>query len=130
MGEHRGLPFYTVGQRTGLRLAPTRPDTAPLFVVALDAVANTVTVGPRAALDRHAVRLIDLHWVDSAPHRGARLDIQLRAHARPAPVSVVDLRPGSVELRCEPPVSQVAPGQAGVLYQGDEVVGGGTVSAT
>jgi tRNA-specific 2-thiouridylase len=130
VGEHRGVPFYTVGQRTGLGIAPSRPDAAPLFVVAVDALANTVTVGPRGALERSAVRLTDAHWVDSAPLPGAVLDVQLRAHARPAPVTVVDIRRTSLELRCEPPISQVAPGQAGVLYCGDEVLGGGTVAVT
>ncbi len=130
LGEHRGVPFYTVGQRTGLGVAPSRPDAAPLFVVAVDAASNTVTVGPRAALARDAVRLSGVNWIDEAPQVGAVLTVQLRAHAAPAPVTVVDRRADSAELCCEPPVSQVAPGQAGVLYDGDEVIGGGTVSAS
>jgi tRNA-specific 2-thiouridylase len=129
VGEHRGVPFYTVGQRSGLGMSPSRPDAAPLYVVAVDARANTVTVGPRAALERSAVWLRDAHWIDVPPAPGAQLSVQLRAHAAPTAVTVVGGGSGPVQLRCEPPVSQVAPGQAGVLYDGDEVIGGGTVTA-
>ncbi|HSP65737.1 MAG TPA: tRNA 2-thiouridine(34) synthase MnmA [Candidatus Deferrimicrobium sp.] len=130
VGQHRGVPFYTVGQRSKLGLAPSRPDTPPLFVIALDATANTVTVGPRSALEHGSVRLVDAHWIDLPPRTGAQLSVQLRSHAAACAASVVACAGDSVELRCDPPVSQVAPGQAGVLYDGDEVVGGGTVTAT
>jgi tRNA-specific 2-thiouridylase len=130
VGEHRGVPFYTVGQRSALGISPSRPDAAPLFVIAVDAAANTVTVGPRAALERDTVRLTDPHWIQTPPAAGAQLSVQLRAHAAPSAVTVLDCGRDSVELRCEPPVSQVAPGQAGVLYDGDEVIGGGTVIAS
>ncbi|MDQ6855671.1 MAG: tRNA 2-thiouridine(34) synthase MnmA [Candidatus Dormibacteraeota bacterium] len=129
VGEHRGVPFYTVGQRSGLGLMPSRPDTAPLFVVAVDAAANTVTVGPRAALECDTVHLLDGHWIDAPPATGAQLSVQLRAHAAPSPVTVVR-RGDTVDLSCDPPVTQVAPGQAGVLYDRDEVIGGGTVAAS
>jgi tRNA-specific 2-thiouridylase len=128
VGEHSGVPFYTVGQRSGLGVSPTRADAAALFVIAVDAVRNTVIVGPRAALERSEVRLRDVHWIDIAPASGAGLTLQLRAHSPPARVTVAAVDTGQALLFCDPPVSQVAPGQAGVLYDGDEVVGGGTVS--
>jgi tRNA-uridine 2-sulfurtransferase len=129
VGEHRGVPFYTVGQRSGLEVPPSRPDAPPLFVLAVDAIANTVTVGARAALEHDTVRLADVHWIAQACTAGTRLDLQLRAHAAPSAVTVADCGRGSLVLQCDPPVTQVAPGQAGVLYCGDEVVGGGTVTA-
>jgi tRNA-uridine 2-sulfurtransferase len=129
VGKHRGVPFYTVGQRSGLEVAPTRADTAPLYVVAVDAGSNTITVGPRSALERTIVMLDDMHWIgDAAPH-GAALTLQLRSHATPAPVTVAAAQAGSLLLTCDPPVTQVAPGQAGVLYDGDEVIGGGLVAS-
>jgi tRNA-specific 2-thiouridylase len=129
VGEHRGVPFYTVGQRSGLGLSPSRPDAAPVFVLAVDASANTVTVGPRSALECDTVRLADVHWIAEASAPGAQLELQLRAHAPPAAVTVADCGRRSVLLHCDPPATQVAPGQAGVLYWGDEVIGGGTVTA-
>ena len=128
LGRHRGVPFYTVGQRSGLDLAPDRPDAAPLHVVAVDAATNTVTVGPRRALERSVVDLGDVHWIGVSPAVGASLSVQLRAHAVPAPVTLAGVG-DSVRLQCDPPISQVAPGQAGVLYHDDEVVGGGVVLA-
>jgi tRNA-specific 2-thiouridylase len=128
LGEHRGVPFYTVGQRSGLGVAPTVADAAPLHVIAVDAVANTVTVGPRAALERSTVRLADVHWIDTPLSPGEHLTLQLRAHSVPAPVTISTTSGDVVRLHCDPPVSQVAPGQAGVLYDGDEVIGGGVVT--
>jgi tRNA-specific 2-thiouridylase len=129
VGEHRGVPFYTVGQRSGLGVSPSRPDAAPLFVLGVDATANTVTVGPRSALERATVRMADAHWIGEPPPAGAQLALQLRAHAAPAPVTVADHAGDAVVLHCDPPVTQVAPGQAGVLYCDDEVIGGGTVTS-
>lgn len=129
VGEHRGVPFYTVGQRGGLGLPPSRPDAVPLYVTAVDAVANTVSVGPRTALERSAVQLEDVHWIDEPPGRGAALTVQLRAHSVPAPVTIARVRDGALVLRCDPPVTQVAPGQAAVMYDGSEVLGGGVVVA-
>ena len=59
---------------------------------------------------------------------GASLSVQLRAHALPAPVILATVA-DTVRLQCDALISQVAPGQAGVLYHGDEVVGGGVVLA-
>jgi tRNA-specific 2-thiouridylase len=130
VGEHRGVPFYTVGQRSGLGLSPARPDAAPLYVVAVDGEANTVTVGPRAALQRTAVAVDDVHWIGELAAAGSALTVQLRAHAAPAPVTIGRGRGNALVLHCDPPVAQVAPGQAAVLYDGDEVLGGGVVTAS
>jgi tRNA-uridine 2-sulfurtransferase len=129
IGEHRGVPFYTVGQRSGIAVTPARPDAVPLYVVAVDAGSNTVTVGPRAALERTVVKLDDMHWIDATAPPDAALTLQLRSHSAPAPVRVSAVQPGTLLLACDPPVTQVAPGQAGVLYDGDEVVGGGVVAS-
>ena len=129
VGEHRGIPFYTVGQRSGLGLSPSRPDAAPVFVTAVDAATNTVRVGPRADLEHEEVRLSGVHWIDEAPAPGEQVLVQLRAHAAPAAATVVAGGGDRVVLRFAVPASQVAPGQAGVVYDGDEVLGGGTVTA-
>ncbi len=129
MGEHRGIPFYTVGQRSGLGLSPSRPDAAPVFVTAVDAATNTVRVGPRADLQRTEVRLAGVHWIDAAPAPGEQVSVQLRAHAAPAAATVTAADDHEVVLRFVAPASQVAPGQAGVVYDGDEVLGGGVVEA-
>ena len=128
VGQHRGVPFYTVGQRSGLGIAPSRADATPLYVIAVDAAANTVTVGPRTALEHSVVRMSDVHWIGATPSSGTRLSVQLRAHSVPSPVTVSRVARDSVLLHSDPPITQVAPGQACVVYDGDEVLGGGVVT--
>ncbi len=128
VGEHRGLPFYTVGQRTRLGVRPERPDSPPLYVLELDLTANALVVGPSAQLRRSRLRAGDCSWVAGAPPPpGDRVGAQLRAHGLAHPARVTAAVAGSLELRFEEPASQVSPGQAVVLFRGDEVVGGGVV---
>ena len=131
LGEHRGLPFYTVGQRTGLGIAPQRPDAAPLHVLRLDVLRNTVVVGPREMLLRTRLHSRDVSWVASTPPApGTACTVQLRAHGGAHPAVVASVGSDSVAIAFDPPVAQVSPGQSAVLYRDDEVLGGGTVAET
>jgi tRNA-specific 2-thiouridylase len=128
VGQHRGLPFYTVGQRSGLAVSPRTPDASPLYVVALDAVRNRVVVGSREELLRTRATARDVAWVSSVPATGLRCSAQLRAHGV-AHSAVVQRADGdALTVRFDPPVMQVSPGQSLVLYRDDEVLGGGTVA--
>ncbi|MGD1034048.1 MAG: tRNA 2-thiouridine(34) synthase MnmA [Candidatus Dormibacteria bacterium] len=130
LGEHRGLPFYTVGQRGRLGIAPDRPDAVPLYVLELDAAANRVVVGPAGELGRSRLTAGDCRWVGGRPPEGGgRVEAQLRAHGRAHPAEVIGAGGRSVELRFPEPVGQVSPGQSVVLYRGDEALGGGVVEA-
>ncbi len=128
LGEHQGLPFFTVGQRAGLGIEPSRPDAMPRYVIELRPQANTVVVGPREALRRTRLDASSFRWIaGAAPAAGTRCEAQLRAHGDPQP-AYVDTREGdSVRVRFDTPVDHVAPGQSVVLYRGDEVLGGGLI---
>ncbi|MCW2986488.1 MAG: mnmA, partial [Conexibacter sp.] len=117
LGRHRGHFHYTVGQRRGLPVQQAEP----LYVLQTDARANTVTVGPREALevDRVALRGIRLHR-DAAEVDGVRL----RYHARIVPCR---LEPAGVALA--EPFSAPAPGQTAVLLAGDVVIGCATIAS-
>ena len=131
LGEHRGLPFYTVGQRSRLDLRPDRPDAAPLYVLEIDPAANQIVVGPLGALRRHWLHAGECRWVDGVPPvPGSDLEVQLRAHGRPQPAQLVGAGTDTMELSFAEPVTQVSPGQSAVLYRGDEVVGGGVVEVS
>jgi tRNA-uridine 2-sulfurtransferase len=119
LGEHRGHFHYTVGQRRGLPVQ--RPE--PLYVLRTDARSNTITLGPREALDTTSVNLrgIRLHAGDAAAVDGVRL----RYHARIVPCRLEPT--GSVSLG--EPFSAPAPGQTAVLLSGDVVVGCATIAA-
>jgi tRNA-specific 2-thiouridylase len=126
LGEHRGAHVYTVGQRHGLGIGGTEP----LYVLATDAPANTVTVGPRSELlaGGMAVREVTLH------RGGGCVDgVRVRAHGpRHACHVADDLQPGShsrVVIELEQPAERTAPGQIACMYAGDVVVGYGTVAA-
>jgi tRNA-specific 2-thiouridylase len=128
LGEHEGLPFFTVGQRAGLGLAPDRPDASPRYVIELRPAANTVVVGPRAALRRTTIEAGSFRWIaGTPPAAGLACEAQLRAHGDPHPARIEAPDADAVVLRFDVPVDQAAPGQSVVLYSGDEVLGGGVI---
>src|ERR1019366_925627 len=89
LGRHEGLPFFTVGQRAGLGIPPSRPDAAPRYVIELRADLNTVIVGPRTALRRSFVEASSFRWIaGAAPAAGTACEAQLRAHGAPHPARV------------------------------------------
>ncbi len=120
LGEHPGLINYTVGQRRGLHLGGT---AEPLYVVRLDAIAQRVVVGPRAALAVAAARLEAVNWIGG--DRDGPLTAKVRSMARP-----VSARLHGDRLVFAMPEYGVAPGQAAVLYAGDRVLGGGVIAET
>jgi tRNA-specific 2-thiouridylase len=124
LGRHDGIANFTVGQRKGLGIA----DAAPLFVVRIEARTRRVIVGPREALSATEVRLRDVNWVGAAPEAGARVRAKLRARMEPAPARVTAYPGAGAVLEFETPQAGVAPGQAGVLYEGARMLGGGWIA--
>jgi tRNA-uridine 2-sulfurtransferase len=117
LGRHRGAHHFTVGQRKGLHVGGT-PE--PLYVLRTDAHANTVTVGPRAALATRAVRVSDARLHAPAHEVDA---VKLRYRARAIPCS---LNGATIEL--DEPVDGAAPGQTAVFLRGDAVLGCATIA--
>jgi tRNA-uridine 2-sulfurtransferase len=89
-----------------------------------------VVVGERAELATGTVELERATATDGRGLRPGRAKVRLRAHGAEVGCRVVPSGPGRVRLDLDEPVDAVAPGQAGVLYDGDLVLGGGTVSTT
>jgi tRNA-specific 2-thiouridylase len=124
VGRHDGVHRFTVGQRKGLGLS----SPIPLYVVGLDAASNTVTVGPRQALDRSELTAAGVNWIAGAPPAGElRVTAQIRHRHREAPGCLTALGDGRARLVFDEPQSAVAPGQAAVFYDRDAVVGGGWI---
>ncbi|HEX8103045.1 MAG TPA: tRNA 2-thiouridine(34) synthase MnmA [Solirubrobacteraceae bacterium] len=122
VGRHAGHHGFTVGQRKGIGVAAAEP----LYVLATDAGANTVTVGTREELatDRVRVRHATLH------RPGEEVDaVKLRYRAPAVACRVAAQRGGGVELELADPVTGPAPGQTACLLRGDVVVGWGTIAA-
>jgi tRNA-specific 2-thiouridylase len=127
LGEHAGVIHYTVGQRRGLEIGG---QTEPLYVVALDAAAAEVRVGPRRLLGVGAARLAETNRIGPLPD--APLTAKVRSMAAPVPVSLEGpLGAGeAVTIHFAQLEYGVAPGQAAVLYAGERVVGGGWIEGT
>ncbi len=120
LGRHRGLIHYTVGQRRGLEIGGL---AEPLYVVRLDAEKQQVVVGPKRALAVSAARITDPNWL--ATVEGRPVLAKVRSLAKPVPARI-----RGDWLVFDDAEYGVAPGQAAVLYDGDQVLGGGWIEET
>ena len=125
VGTHQGAVRYTLGQRKGLGLAMG----APVYVCAKDMEKNTVTVGPDEAL--YATSLLADNW-NWFPFPELTESIRVSAKARynqpPQPATVYPEENGVARVVFDAPQRALTPGQAVVLYDGDMVIGGGTIT--
>jgi tRNA-specific 2-thiouridylase len=114
-----------VGQRRGLGIAAA----TPRYVLRVEPAATRVVVGERAELLIRAVELEQASATDGRGLRPGRARVRLRAHGQETGCQLVPAG-DRARLEFDEPVAAVAPGQAAVLYDGDLVLGGGTVAAT
>lgn len=125
LGRHRGIPFYTTGQRRGLGLATGER----IYVVDIDPERNAVIVGPEAALEGFELTAEDNNFI-LFDYLEQPMDVQakIRYNAVPSPARLEPLDGGRVRVCFEQPRRAITPGQAVVYYQDDYLVGGGTIS--
>ena len=127
LGEHAGLIRYTIGQRKGIGVAAREP----LYVLGKDASANRLVVGFKDELLSSGVVACDVNLISGGVLEGPR-KVQVKTHYRQRPVLATAEQTGPDELTVtfEEPQRAAAPGQAAVLYEGDIVLGGGTIART
>ena len=126
LGEHGGLQAYTIGQRKGLGL----PAPYPLYVLEKDPRRNAVVVGSRKDLARTEFVAGPAHWVSgTAPAGERRVDVQVRYRSHEVPATVIPEEHGNVRIRTDEPVYDVTPGQAAVVYDGEDCLGMGLIRA-
>lgn len=125
LGRHKGIFAYTIGQRRGLGIA----SSAPLYVVGLEPAANAVRVGRVGDLDRDRLEVGRVNWVSiPGPNGPVRCRVRIRNQHAPAAAVVTPVGERSASVRFEAPQRAVTPGQSAVFYDGDVVLGGGTIS--
>jgi len=131
LGEHDGAHHFTIGQRRGLRIGTPAADGRPRYVLDITPVDNTVRVGPAAALDIAALTAIRPRWAGDVPAGTRSGRVQIRAHAEAVDCSYeVQDQGAQIAITLARALRGVAPGQAAVLYEGDRVIGSGTIGAT
>jgi len=123
LGRHEGIANFTLGQRKGLGVGGGEPR----YVLRIVPEADEVVVGSEASL--YARRLIarDAHWVCGRPAFPFDGDVRIRYRHRAAPGSVTPT-PEGFEVHFTEPQRAITPGQAAVVYRGDEVIGGGFIA--
>ncbi len=124
LGRHRGIVCYTIGQRKGLGIAAAHP----LYVVALDVKNNKVILGKNEDLFSRDVYVEDINWIDPEDDR-TEFDCaaKVRYRMKEQPCHVVRTGATSAHVIFDEPQRAITPGQAAVFYDGQVVLGGGTI---
>ncbi|HEX2913234.1 MAG TPA: tRNA 2-thiouridine(34) synthase MnmA [Chloroflexia bacterium] len=127
VGQHNGLPFYTIGQRKGLGAVTSRPT----YVLKIVPDSNTLVVGEDADLRQTEFAAERVSWVSSNwPETPVNATIKIRYKAQEIAgvVEPLDRKARTARITLEKPQRAITPGQAVVFYNGDDVLGGGIIS--
>jgi tRNA-specific 2-thiouridylase len=124
VGQHHGLPLYTIGQRRGVELGGM---AEPHYVVGFDRAANTLIVGPDGQTTSPKMRVKNLSWVaNTPPAEKFQSAVKIR-YRGPSESATITVKNDYAEVEFDQPVRAVTPGQAAVFYAGEIVLGGGTI---
>jgi len=124
LGRHGGIIRYTVGQRKGLGISCP----GHLYVLEKRAADNTIVLGERDKLLRSSLTARDFNWISfDTPPEFFRAAARIRYNSPEVPASVTILPDADVRIDFDEPTGAIAPGQLVVLYDGEYVVGGGTI---
>jgi tRNA-specific 2-thiouridylase len=123
--EHAGIEAFTIGQRRGLGFAVG----APRYVVQIEPLSRTVTVGRRESLEKIGLVASRFNWQGPRPDGTTPCLAQIRAQHRAVPANVTPLDDDRARVIFDHPQSAIAPGQVVTVYQDDLVLGGGWIDA-
>jgi len=125
LGQHAGLPFYTIGQRRQLGISASHP----LHVLRKDIHLNALVVGRREALGRKELMVRGLNWIGGRPpSTSSPLQVKIRYKAQPVMGIISDLEHDSAHVLFDVPVFGVTPGQGAVFYDNNICLGGGLIA--
>jgi tRNA-uridine 2-sulfurtransferase len=123
LGEHKGLAFYTVGQRQGMGVSASQP----LYVLRMETQNNRLIVGFQSQLYRDSLTAGSVHWVaGQPPEKDPEISARVRYRTKEVEAALC-IQGDKVQVRFTEPQRAIAPGQSVVFYQGDIVLGGGLI---
>lgn len=128
LGRHEGIIHFTIGQRRGINLGQRAGDAnTPLYVIGLDAATRRVVVGSREALQTARAVIKEINWLgDALPAAGLDIEVKLRSAQNPQAATIHwNQADDFAEITLNAPVYGIAPGQACVIYEDSQVLGGG-----
>jgi len=125
IGNHRGLPLYTIGQRKGLNT----PWSSPLYVLKLDIEKNILVVTDKPDdLLQKSFLIEDINWISGKfPELDKTVTVQIRYNSKPVPIADYTRKDDKLEIFLEQPTRAITPGQSAVFYRGNELLGGGII---
>ena len=127
LGRHRGIIHYTIGQRKGLGLSFQEPH----YVCKISPETNTITLGGNCDLYEKTLIAADFNWISGlAPKQPVRCKAKIRYRQMEQSATAAARFDGTVEVAFDTPQRAITPGQAVVLYDGEVVLGGGTIQSS
>ncbi|MFC1994963.1 tRNA 2-thiouridine(34) synthase MnmA [Chloroflexota bacterium] len=124
LGQHKGIPFYTIGQRKGLGISAGEP----LYVSAIDPERNAIVVGSKKEIYGDELIASELNWITvERLQQPIKVKAKIRYRHQEAEAEVTPLDEDRVYVKFTEPQMAITPGQAVVFYDGDTVIGGGTI---
>jgi tRNA-specific 2-thiouridylase len=124
LGQHEGIAFYTIGQRKGLGISAAKP----LYITAIEPEKNAVVVGTKEQTYTSELAADNLNWIAaSMPEQPIKVKARVRYRHPEAEAIVSPLDKTSVYVKFAEPQMAITPGQTVVFYDGDTVIGGGTI---
>jgi len=124
IGTHEGYPFYTIGQRKGLGIAVG----SPVFVTEIRKETNEVVIGPFEQLHRNGMSVGKLNFQKYETIEGKKMEAITKIRYKDAGTeSVIEQKDGKINVEFFSKVNAIAPGQAAVFYEGNDVIGGGWI---
>lgn len=124
LGEHKGIECYTIGQRKRLGISSKKP----LYVAVIDQERNAIVVGSKEDLCGRELIATEINWIAiEALKQPERVKAKIRYHHREAEAEITPWDEGKVNVKFKEPQEAITPGQAIVFYDGEIVVGGGTI---
>jgi tRNA-uridine 2-sulfurtransferase len=123
LGQHKGYPFYTIGQRKGLDITFGKP----VYVTAIDPDTNTVTLGEEHDLEKQEMFVSKLNWIKEESVDTETETITKIRYKDPGSSSLIIPGDNGVRIRFFENAKGIAPGQSAVFYDGNDVLGGGII---